>query len=235
MMKNIKEKLKKFNLVDAGIVVLVLLMVAVAFTRTGGNVQSYTFDGFDIDRAVKKYEELSKQGYIVTGKITGISLGDRKPVDVEGEVTWAGFGMLLMNVGGNNISVGGPISKYEDVYARGIVLEVSKKIKVADVILEPKRITSFNELIPQREDIGDNYKVYTQVAMADADSIKVQEVVSALRTKRKYVAIYPSPSSNIVTLSVEGASREDLKIASDVLGKFDGMSDIVIVRTYGVD
>ncbi|MBS4022240.1 MAG: hypothetical protein KGZ79_07430 [Dethiobacter sp.] len=219
----------KLNIIDAAIVILIILAAVFAFTRTGPSVQSFTFDGTDISRAVRKYLELDQQGYVLNGKISGTNL-DGKSVNVEGVVKWASGGQLILEAGGETVSVGGPAGRYEDVFARSIILEVSHRIRVENIILEPKKITTLLDLIPEGK-LDKTFRIYTQIALVDAsDMVKFQGVVNGLRAEKKYVSVYPLALRN--NLSIDGASLEDLKTASRILGSIEGLSDSIIMRVY---
>lgn len=219
---------KRFNIIDVGIIVFILLVGILAFTRTSTEVQSFTFDAQDFGRIVRKYSELDQDGFVVNARVIGFDARTGEDITVDGMVTWSSSAMLVIQSEGRNISVGGPAARLEDVNATIVILEAVNETAVKNITLAPMRISSLEQLIPQ--EAGNNFKLHTQISVAETEPLKLQEVINALRSKLRYVSVYPLSVKN--TINIEGAGREDLQIAADILGEIDGLSGIVTVRVY---
>ncbi|MGC9517522.1 MAG: hypothetical protein ACP5C3_07495 [Methanomicrobiales archaeon] len=228
-----KKILGKFTYLDLIIIVIVFSAIIMAFYNTADsqyNIQKYTFDSMEMEKANLKFQDLYGSGKIVYSRLSGYNSIDGKKETIYGEVLWSNEKEMLLNVNGSKILASNYQNRFADFYFESITLEVvGYENNTVDVILEPINITSVNELI---FDIPEEYRISAYLTVTPQESSLLQKLDNELYLRENYSPVSTADNNDILNLT--WANSTDLKIIDEVIGDLDGVSSYITIRIFNV-
>ena len=232
--------LNKVTIIDILIILCVIGAIGFAVYHMAdddsSNASATSFDYSTNSKILESYLNLYKNGNKVTSTIVGTQSNSGEKVKMDGEVIWLGESEkdkinVLIDSGGEKTLAG----FYKDVpnadiFIDQISLETNgDSYNFTDSLIAPKKIKDLNELTSEIPD-GAEYEISTTVAIDNLDSVKYQELANALYKNKKPCIVLKDGQSNV--LEINRASKEDIELASDVLGDLDGETSQIHIRTY---
>ncbi len=232
-MKTMRKILGKFTYLDLIIIIIIISAVVLAFYKTSdseSNIQKFTFDSLEMEKANNKFQDLNGAGKIVYSRLTGYNSINGKKETVYGQVLWSNDKEMLLNVNGSRILASNYQNRYADFYFESISLEVvGVENNTVDVILEPINVTSVNDLILN---IPEEYQIYAPLSINPQKETLIQELTNELYIKENYAPI--TTSENNEMLNITWANPDDLRIIDQVLGDVNGVSGYITIRIFNV-
>lgn len=232
--------LNKVTIIDILIIICVIGAIGFALYHMAdddsSNAQATSFDYSTNAKILESYLNLYKNGNKVTATVVGTEPDTNEKVKIDGDVLWLGESEkdkinVLIDSGGEKTLAG----FYKevpnaDIFIDQISLETKgDRYNFTDSIIAPKEIKSLNELTSEIPD-GAEYEISTTLAIDNLDSVKYQELANALYKNKKPCIVLKDGQSNV--LEINRASEEDIELASDVLGKLNGETSQIHIRTY---
>ncbi|MCL2687755.1 MAG: adhesin [Methanobrevibacter sp.] len=239
---NFKNILKRFTIIDILIILCVIGAVVFAFTHIGGSEdsnQSISFDSSTLNKLPEKYLSFYRQGNIVKSHVGGYNSSSGEYEEVYGRVIWVdddnnGHTQILLNINGNNILAG--LYKDDcnpDIYIEYITLETdgTKYKNLTEIQIRPMSISNLDEIvskIPERI----NYTIESKIAIDTKDSQIFQELANELYSngKKRSVRQFNENVQNQISLIM--AQKNELNIASEILGTINGQTSFITIRIY---
>jgi len=223
----------KFTYLDLVIILIVISAVVLAFYKTyddDSNVQKFTFDSLEMEKANNKFQDLNGAGKIVYSRLRGYNSINGEKQTIYGRVLWSDDSEMLLDVNGKKILASNYQNRYADFYFESITLEVVGVEKNSvDIVLKPINVTSIDNLII---DIPEEYKIYASVSMSPREETMIQNVTNELYEKENYAPI--STSENNDMLNITWANDSDLRIIDQALGEVNGVSGFITIRIFNV-
>jgi len=243
---NFKSILKRFTIIDILIILCIIGAVVFAFIHTGGDEEkseSMSFDSSTLNKFAEKYLSFYREGKIVKTHIGGYNASNGKYQELSGTIIWVddkkGYDVkVLIDTDGDSFNTPILATLYKDIskadiYIEHITLETSgeKYRNVTEIEIKPQNITTLNELTTK---IGNNtnYTVTTTIAIDEKDSKTFQELSSTLflNGRKESVRLLSENIYNQITLIMAG--KNELSIASEILGTMNGKTDLITIRIY---
>ncbi|MCL2116683.1 MAG: adhesin [Methanobrevibacter sp.] len=239
---NLKKILKRFTWVDVIIIVCVVGAVVFAFTQIGGNeerTQSFSFDSSTMNKLAEKYLSFYREGKVIKTHFGGYNSSTGEYQEFYGTVQWVddykGANVkVLVDVDGQLILAGlYKDVKNADIYIEYITLETDgeKYNNVTEIQVKPENIRNLNDIVKNIPN-ETNYTIYTTVAIDLKDSLIQQNLTNALQLNGKRESIRPLSDSVQDQLIIIMAQNKELDLASEILGTFNGQTDIITIRIY---
>jgi len=242
MMKpNLKGILKRFTWVDLIIILCVVGAVVFAFTHIGGNedkTQSFSFDSSTMNKFTEKYLSFYREGKIIKTHIGGYNSSSGEYQELYGTIQWVddyrGANVkVLVDIDGQLVLAG----LYKDVENADICIEHitletdgEKYNNVTEIKIKPLNIQNLNDITKNIAN-ETNYTIHTTVAIDLKDSQILQSVANALQFNGKRESI--KLSENIPNqLMIIMAQKDELNVASEILGTINGQTDVITIRIY---
>ena len=234
--------MKKFNIVDYIIIILVICAVIFAFihitTDDSSDLQKTAFDESTINKIPDTYLKYYEEGRIVNADVEGINSTNGENVEINGEVIWLGDNggsdvTLLIQSQNNTYTVG--TYRYNpqvNIYIDHISLESNGETykNLTEITVKPKEINRLNDLI---SGIGNDtdYEITTKIALDDIDSTKIQEMENKLSQSGRD-SIQSKSNEMSAQFVISKATKENINDADSILGNIDGTSDEITIRIY---
>jgi hypothetical protein len=242
---NFKGLLKKFTIIDILIIIVIIGAIAFAFIHTGANEEkgeSISFDSTTLSKFSEKYLSFYQEGKIVKTHVSGYDATTGKYQELYGTVLW------VDDYKGSNVKVlialDGSSEKpilaglYKDVknadfHIEHITLETTgeKYKNLTEIRIHPKNITTLDELSQNIEN-GTNYTISTTIAIDKKDSTVFQELSNGLFLYGMKESIRPPFESINDQIVLIMAERNEINIASGILGTINGKTNIITIRIY---
>ena len=233
--------LNKLTIIDILIIICIIGAVGFAiFHMTDDDSSDASATSFDVsteNKIVENYLSLYQKGNKIESTVVGSKSSTGENVKISGNVLWLGENgkdkpNLLIDNNGEKVLAGFyKDTPNADVYIDQISLETNgdKHSNISDIKASPKKIKSFNDLIsgiPKNAE----YEISTELAIDELDSLKYQQLINALNRNKKPCIVLKDSESN--TLEINRASKEDFKIAENILKDFDGQTSEIQIRIY---
>lgn len=234
--------MKKFNIIDYLIIILVICAIAFAFIHItsddSANIQKTAFESSTINKMSSTYSDYYKEGYIVKSTLKGLNSSNNAEVTVNGTVKWIGndnVGNLKVLIDADNTTYLAGLYKDvqdADVYIDTITLETdgSKYDNLVEFAINPEKITSLNDLCKNLT--GSDCEISTIVSLDSVDAIKLQEVCNIISSKDKKFSIKSLITSSNNQIEVDKASVQNINDANSILGNINGVTDKITIRVY---
>ena len=223
----------KFTYLDLIIIIIVISAVFLSFYRTydnDSNIQKFTFDSLEMEKANNKFQDLNGAGKIVYTNLRGYNTINGQKETIYGRILWSDDSEMLLDVNGSKILASNYKNRYADFYFESITLEVVGVEKNSvDIVLKPINVTSVNNLII---DIPEEYKLYASLSIPPQEETVIQKLNNELYEKENYAPI--STSENNDMLNITWANDSDLRIINQILGDVDGVSGFITIRIFNV-
>ena len=240
----IKMKMK-LNIIDYIIIVLVICGVVFAFihiTSDDDSVnESTSYDASTLNKVTDKYLNYYKDGYIVNTKVTGYNASNGQPVTVSGTILWmddeGSSVKALINTTDGTCLVGPYKQAHNtDVYIESMTLEINgeKYSNLTEVKLQPKNITSVNDLISGISNDTD-YEISGTVSLDELETTKFQEINNTLSEKGDRVSIKGSNAGLVNQISIVKATSDEITLIDPMIGDFNGITGEITIRIYNCD
>ncbi|MCL2156480.1 MAG: adhesin [Methanobrevibacter sp.] len=238
----LKEILKRFTWVDVIIILCVVGAVVFAFSQIGGNeekTQSISFDSSTMNKFYEKYLSFYREGKVVKTHIGGYNSSSGEYQELYGTVLWVddykGTNVkVVIDVDGKLVLAGLLKDvKNADIYIEHITLETNgeKYNNVTEIQIKPKNITNLNDILTNIPN-ETNYTISTTIAITLKDSQTLQNLANALEINGKRESIRPPSESISDQLMIIMAQKNELNLASDILGTIDGQTGVITIRIY---
>jgi hypothetical protein len=238
----LKEILKKFTWVDMIIILCVVVAVVFAFTHIGGNedkTQSISFDSSTMNKFYDKYSSFYREGKIVKTHLGGYNSSSGEYQELYGTIVWIddykGTNVkVLIDVNGQFILAGlYKDVKNVDIYIEHITLETDseKYNNITEIQIKPETFTNLNDItknIPNET----NYTISMTIAIDLKDSKILQNLTNTLQINGKRESIRPPGDSVQNQLTIITAQKNELTVASEILGTINGQTGIITIRIY---
>ena len=238
----LKEVFKRFNWVDMIILLCVVGGIVFAFMQIGGNeekTQSISFDSSTMNKFFEKYLTFYREGKIVKTHIGGYNSSSGEYQELHGTILWVddykGSNVkVLIDIEGQIILAGlYKDVKNADIYIEHITLETDgeKYNNVTEIQIKPETILNLDELtknIPNKT----NYTIHTTIAIDIKDSQILQNLANTLLFNGKRESIKPTGDSMQDQILISGAQKNELIIASEILGTINGQTGFITIRIY---
>ena len=234
---------KRLTLVDYAIIILVICAVIFAFVHItsddNSTKESTSYDSSTFNKIVEKYLNYYRQGYVVDTTIHGYNATTGEPVTIKGNVIWMdddkGTNVKgLVNANGTNYIVG----LYNqvpnaDIYVDSMTLEVNgeKYTNMTEIKINPKNVSSINDLISGIPN-GTNYEISTVISIDSIDATKLQEITNILFQNHGRISIKGSNNGLTNQIVIVRATSDELTLADNILGAFDGVTNEIVIRIY---
>jgi len=243
---NFKDILKRFTIIDILIILAIIGAIAFAFIHTGNDdeqQESISFDSTTLSKFAEKYLSFYQDGKIVKTHVGGYNSTTGKYQELSGTILWVddyrGINVkVLIAVDGDSSRE--PILaglyrdvKNADIYIDYITLEASgeKYKNLTEIRTYPKDIATLDELtkiIPNEA----NYTISTTIAIDEKDSGTLQELSNALFLNGRKESIKPVTESANDQIILVMAEKNEIEIATEILGTINGKSDLLTIRIY---
>ena len=156
-----------------------------------------------------------------------------------GTILWVdinnrGFSQILLDINGKKTLA----ALYKDdcnpdIYIEHITLETdgTKYKNVTEIQINPMNISNLDEItnkIPE----GINYTIDSRIAIETKDSQILQELANELyfNGKKRSIRTFNDNVQNKISLVM--AQKNELNIASEILGNINGHTDFITIRLY---
>jgi len=238
----LKEILKRFTWVDVIIILCIVGAIGFAFTQIGGNeekTQSISFDSTTINKLNEKYLSFYREGKVVKTHVGGYNSSSGEYQELYGTVLWAddykGTNVkVLIDVDGKLVLAGlHKDVKNADIYIEHITLETDgeKYKNVTEIQVKPTNINNLNDIINNIPN-ETNYTISTTIAIGLKDSHTLQNLANALQINGNRESIRPPSESIQDQLLIIMAQKNELNVASEILGSINGQTGIITIRIY---
>jgi hypothetical protein len=243
---NFKSILKKFTIIDVLIIIGIIGVVVFAFIQIGENeekTESVSFDSSTLNKFAEKYLSFYQEGKVIKTQVGGYNSSTGKYQELSGTVIWVDDSKgsdvkVLIDVDGDSSNK--PILaglykdiKNADIYIEHITLETTgeKYKNVTEIEISPTNITTFNDINQGIQD-GTNYTISTTIAIDEKDSKIFQELSNELFLNGRKESIKPNGETIYDQLILVMAQKEQINIASKLLGTINGKTGLLTIRIY---
>jgi len=243
---NFKNVLKRFTIIDLIIILCIIGAIAFAFIHTeetGEKIESVSFDSGTLNKFAEKYLSFYREGKVVKTHLGGYNASSGEYQELSGRVLWVDdekgyFVRVLIDVDGDSTNTPILATLYKDIidsdfYIEHITLETSgeKYKNITEIRISPQKVNTLNELASK---IGNNtnFTVSTTIAVDEKDSNSFQELSSELFLNGRKQSIKPVSATARDQIFLVMTGKEELSIASDILGTLNGKTDIITIRIY---
>ncbi|WP_299525709.1 adhesin [uncultured Methanobrevibacter sp.] len=238
-----KGILNKLTIVDYIIILGVICAIAFAFihitTDDSNDTKTSSYDSSTMNKIVENYLKLYREGNIIETSVSGYNATTGEKVELHGNISWIdddkGSNVkVLINSNGTQYLAG--LYKdipYADIYIDSISLESdgNKYKNLTEVTINPKNITSLNELISGIKN-STNYEITTTLSVDELSTLDYQELSNSLYSHDKRISIKGSNTGLYNQLIITRATSEELNLANGILGTFDGSTSPITIRIY---
>lgn len=243
---NFKSILKRFTIIDILIILCIIGALVFAFIHTGGNEEkseSVSFDSSTLNKFAEKYLSFYQEGKVVKTHVGGYNASSGEYQELSGTVLWVddkkGYDVkVLIDVDGDSSNKPILATLYKDItdadiYIEHITLETSgeKYKNVTEIEINPQNISTLNELATKMGN-NTNYTISTTIAIDEKDSKTFQELSNELFLNGKKQSIRPVSESIYNQIALVMAGKNELSIASEILGTINGKTDMITIRLY---
>ncbi|MCR5026133.1 MAG: adhesin [Methanobrevibacter sp.] len=238
----IKMKIK-LTLVDYAIIILVICAVIFAFIHiTSDNhstSESTSYDSSTMNKIVEKYLTYYRQGYIVNTTVHGYNATDGKPVTIKGTIKWMdddkGSNVkALVCANGTDYIVG----LYNhvpnaNIYVDSMTLEINgeKYSNLTEIKIDPKNITSINELISGISNDTD-YEITLTISSDSINTENIQKITNFLFQNHTRISIKSLNNGLTNQIIITRATASELNELNNILGNFNGITSTITIRIY---
>ena len=233
--------LNKITIIDILIIICIIGAVGFAIYHITDDDSTKTsatsFDYSTNPKMLETYLDYYKEGKIVTSEIVGTDAKSGEKIELNRRVLWLGEDgngrvNVLLDDNGKPLLAGFYIDvPNADLFIDSISLETNgdtyKNFK--DITVSPKEINNLNDLIREIPN-GTHCEISTSISIDNFDSVKYQKLLNALNENKKPCIVLRNSQTN--TLEINRANKNDLKIASEILGDFNGQTSQIRLRTY---
>ena len=240
----IKMKVK-LNIIDYIIIVLVICGVVFAFVHVTANDdtinESTSYDASTLSKISDKYLTYYKDGYIVNTTVTGYNASNGEPVTLSGTILWmdddkTNVKALVDTADGTHfVGLYNQINN-ADVYIKTMTLEINgdKYSNLTEVKIQPKNITSFNDLVSGIPNDTD-YEISGTVSLDEIETTKFQEINNILSEKANRTSIKGLNTGIMNQINVVRATNDEITPVNQVVGDFNGVTSELVIRIYNCD
>ncbi|MBZ9570811.1 adhesin [Methanobrevibacter sp. TMH8] len=243
---NFKNILKRFTIIDILIIICIIGAVGFALMHTGGSddkSESVSFDSSTLNKFAENYLNFYQEGNIVKTHLGGYNASTGKYQQLSGTVLWVDDNhgadvRVLIDTDGDSNSKPILATLYKDVqnsdiYIEHITLETNgeKYNNVTEIQISPQNITTLDELTNKIEN-NTNYTISTKIAIDEKDSKTFQELSNELFLNTRKTSIRPISENIYEQIYLIMAGKEEINIASNILGTINGQTDIITIRIY---
>ncbi|MBQ6139635.1 MAG: adhesin [Methanobrevibacter sp.] len=232
--------LNKITIIDILIIICIIGAVGFAiYHMTDDDSTKASATSFDYStnpKIVETYLDYYKDGKIVTSEIVGTDAKTGEKLELNRRVLWVGEDgngkvNVLLDDNGKPLLAGFYIDvPNADLLIDSISLETNgDTYNFKDITVSPKEINNLNDLISEIPN-GTNCEITTSISIDNFDSVKYQKLLNALNENKKPCIVLRNSQTN--TLEINRANKNDLKIASEILGDFNGQTSQIRLRTY---
>lgn len=238
----IKMKIK-LTLVDYAIIILVICAVIFAFIHITSDNQSTSestsYDSSTMNKIVEKYLTYYRQGYIVNTTVHGYNATDGKPVTIKGTIKWMdddkGSNVkALVCANGTDYIVG----LYNhvpnaNIYVDSMTLEINgeKYSNLTEIKIDPKNITSINELISGISNDTD-YEITLTISSDSINTENIQKITNFLFQNHTRISIKSLNNGLTNQIIITRATAPELNELNNILGNFNGITSTITIRIY---
>ena len=233
--------LNKITIIDILIIICIIGAVGFAIYHITDDdstkASAISFDYSTNPKMLETYLDYYKEGKIVTSEIVGTDAKSGEKIELNRRVLWLGEDgngrvNVLLDDNGKPLLAGFYIDvPNADLFIDSISLETNgdtyKNFK--DITVSPKEINNLNDLISEIPN-GTHCEISTSISIDNFDSVKYQKLLNALNENKKPCIVLRNSQTN--TLEINRANENDLKIASEILGDFNGQTSQIRLRTY---
>lgn len=233
--------LNKITIIDILIIICIIGAVGFAIYHITDDdstkASATSFDYSTNPKMLETYLDYYKEGKIVTSEIVGTDAKSGEKIELNRRVLWLGEDgngrvNVLLDDNGKPLLAGFYIDvPNADLFIDSISLETNgdtyKNFK--DITVSPKEINNLNDLISEIPN-GTHCEISTSISIDNFDSVKYQKLLNALNENKKPCIVLRNSQTN--TLEINRANKNDLKIASEILGDFNGQTSQIRLRTY---
>ena len=233
--------LNKITIIDILIIICIIGAVGFAIYHITDDdstkASATSFDYSTNPKMLETYLDYYKEGKIVTSEIVGTDAKSGEKIELNRRVLWLGEDgngrvNVLLDDNGKPLLAGFYIDvPNADLFIDSISLETNgdtyKNFK--DITFSPKEINNLNDLISEIPN-GTHCEISTSISIDNFDSVKYQKLLNALNENKKPCIVLRNSQTN--TLEINRANKNDLKIASEILGDFNGQTSQIRLRTY---
>lgn len=230
----------KFTLIDYIIIILVIITIAFAFIHItiddSSDLQKTAFDESTINKIPDTYIKYYKDGFIVNATVEGFNSTTGERTTLNGNVIWeddnGGSNVKLLIKSNNGTYLIGSYRYYPycDVYMDHLSIESNgeKYKNLCEITLEPKKISSLNDLISKISN-DTNCEISTSVFIDELSAKKVPEINNLILKHEKRPSFETPIEGQIV---INKATKQNINDADSVLGDIDGITDKITIRIY---
>ena len=233
--------LNKITIIDILIIICIIGAVGFAIYHMvdddSTKASATSFDYSTSPKIIETYLDYYKDGKVVTSTIVGTDAKTGEEVELNRRVLWVGEdgngkANVLIDDNGKPLLAG----FYIDVPDADLLIDsISLESKgdsyenLKDITVSPKEINNLNDLISEIPN-GTHCEISTSISIDNFDSVKYQKLLNALNENKKPCIVLRNSQTN--TLEINRANKNDLKIASEILGDFNGQTSQIRLRTY---
>ena len=238
-----KGILNKLTIVDYIIIIAVICAVVFAFihitTDDSNDTKTSSYDSSTMNKIVENYLKLYLEGNVVETTVSGYNASTGKAVELHGNISWIdddkGSNVkVLINSNGKEYLAG----LYKDIpnadiYIDTISLESdgNKFNNLTEVTINPENITSLSDLISGIDNNTD-YEITTTVSVDELSTIDYQDLSNNLYSHDKRISLKGSNTGLYNQLIITRATSEEINLADNILGNFDGKTSPITIRIY---
>lgn len=238
-----KRILNKLTIVDYIIIIAVICAIVFAFihitTDDSDDVKTSSYDSSTMNKIVENYLKLYMEGNIVETTVSGYNASTGESVELHGNITWIdddkGSNVkVLINSNGKEYLAG----LYKDIpnadiYIDTISLESdgNKFNNLTEVTINSENITSLSDLISGIDNNTD-YEITTTVSVDELSTIDYQDLSNNLYSHDKRISLKGSNTGLYNQLIITRATSEEINLADNILGNFDGKTSPITIRIY---
>lgn len=243
---NLKNILKRFTVIDLIIIICVVVGIIFAFIHIGADdnsSESVSFDSSTLNKLNEKYLSFYQEGKIVKTQVGGYNASSGEYVEITGRVLWVddykGSNVkVLIDVDDDSSSEPIVASLYKDVknadiYIEHITLETTgeKYENVTEIKINPQNINTLDEIANQIDN-NTNYTISTKIAIDEKTSSDFMELSNTLFLNGRKESIKSVEDSIYNQIELVMAGKEELAIASNILGNINGKTSLITIRVY---